>query len=131
MKQGAFAAWVNGLVLALAIPLSYFGAVTWGLPGAALGSVVALYSERALSLTRLARLSNTPLAKLQDWTTLAGILGAAALSAAIAGVAVSHAHFGSFWQLATGATVMAIAYPAALFLMGQRRCLASFFASLR
>lgn len=131
MKQGAFAAWVNGLVLALAIPLSYFGAMTWGLPGAAVGSVVALYSERALSLTRLARLSDTPLVKLQDWTTLAGILGAAALSASIAGVALSYAHPGPFWQLAAGAGAMAVVYPASLFLMGQRRCLASFLASLR
>jgi O-antigen/teichoic acid export membrane protein len=131
MKQGAFAAWVNGLVLALAVPLSYFGAVTWGLPGAALGSVVALYSERAVSLSRLARLSDTPLLKLQDWSTLAGILAAAALSASIAGVVVGFTAFAAFTQLACGALVVAVTYPAALFLTGQRRCLASFLESVR
>jgi O-antigen/teichoic acid export membrane protein len=131
MKQGPFAAWVNGLVLALALPLSYFGAVTWGLPGAALGSVVALYSERAVSLSKLARLSDTPLLKLQDWGTLAGILAAAALSAAIAGVVVGLTSLAAFMQLACGAAVVAVAYPAALFLTGQRRCLTSFLASLR
>ncbi len=131
MKQGAFAAWVNTLVLALALPLSYFGAITWGLPGAAIGSVIALYSERILSLTRLARLTETPLARLQDWTTLAGILGAAALSAFIAGEVLRHVSVGPFWQLACGGAVMAVVYPAALFLMGQRRCLTSLIASLR
>ena len=131
MKQGAFAAWVNGLVLALAIPLSYFGAMTWGLPGAAVGSVVALYSERVLSLTRLARLSDTPLVKLQDWATLAGILAAAALSASIAGVALDNFALPPFARLAAGGVLMAILYPAALFLTGQRRCLASFLESMR
>jgi hypothetical protein len=131
MKQGPFAAWVNGLVLALAIPLSYLGAMTWGLPGAAIGSVVALYSERILSLTRLARLSDTRLVKLQDWATLAGILAAAALSASIAGFVLAHFAIGPFAELAAGGALMAILYPAALFLTGQRRCLASFLESMR
>jgi O-antigen/teichoic acid export membrane protein len=131
MKQGVFAAWVNALVLALAIPMSYVGAITWGLPGAAVGSVTALYCERALSLTRLAELSNTPLHKLQDWTTLAGILAAAALSASIAGFALHNVHVHPFSLLAAGGALMAVLYPAALFLTGQRRCLASFLASMR
>jgi len=131
MKQGAFAAWVNGLVLALALPLSYFGAITWGLPGAAIGSVVALYSERAVSLSRLARLSDTPLAKLQDWWTLLGILLAAALSASIAGFALDMVQLHPFAELCAGALVVAIVYPLALFLTGQRQCLTSFLASLR
>lgn len=131
MKQGAFAAWVNGLVLALAIPMSYLGAMTWGLPGAAIGSVAALYCERALSLSRLARLSDTPLHRLQDWTTLAGILAAAALSASIAGFALHGVELRPFSMLAAGGAVMAVLYPAALFLTGQRRCLTSFLASMR
>jgi O-antigen/teichoic acid export membrane protein len=131
MKQGPFAAWVNGLVLALALPLSYFGAITWGLPGAAIGSVVALYSERVVSLSRLARLSATPLLKLQDWSTLGGILVAAALSASIAGLLVNLVPMHPFAQLGAGALVVAILYPLALFLTGQRECLTSFLASLR
>ena len=131
MKQGPFAAWVNGLVLALALPLSYFGAITWGLPGAAVGSVVALYAERAVSLSRLARLSDTPLLKLQDWGTLAGILLAAALSASIAGLLLGMVAVHPFVELALGALAVAIVYPLALFLTGQRECLTSFVASLR
>ena len=131
MKQGAFAAWVNALVLALAIPLSYLGAMDFGLAGAAIGSVSALYAERLLTLTRLARLSQTPLHKLQDWPTLAGILAAAALSAAAAGLALREVQLRPFLMLVSGAGIVAVVYPAALFLMGQRRCITAFLASLR
>jgi O-antigen/teichoic acid export membrane protein len=130
LKQGPFAARVNALVLALALPLSYFGATTWGLAGAAIGSVVALYSERALSLARIAKLTDVPVSKLQDWTTLAGILGAACIAALVADVALLHAHFAPFLTLVCGAAIVAATYPAALFLTGQRRSLTSFISSL-
>ncbi len=131
LKQGAFASRVNALVLALALPMSYLGAITWGLAGAALGSVVALYSERALSLARIAALTATPVGRLQDWTTLAGILAAAGLAAVAAGSALRWTHLAPFALLASGAVILAVVYPAALFLTGQRRSLAAFIASLR
>ena len=68
---------------------------------------------------------------MQDWTTLLGILAAAALSAAIAGVALHPFTLRPLADLAAGAAIVAIVYPAALFLTGQRRCLGSFLASLR
>ena len=131
LKQGGFASRVNALVLALALPLSYFGAITWGLPGAALGSVVALYSERALSLARIAELTGTSVAKLQDWTTLAGILAAAGLAALAASAVLRWTHLPPLALLACGGAILAVVYPAALFLTGQRRCISSFIASLR
>jgi O-antigen/teichoic acid export membrane protein len=131
LKQGPFSARVNTLVLALALPLSYFGAITWGLMGAALGSVIALYSERALSLARIAVLTGTPVTKLQDWTTLGGILAAAGLAAVAAGFVLRWTHLAPFALLAAGGATMAVIYPAALFLTGQRRCITSFIASLR
>jgi hypothetical protein len=130
MKQGAFAAWVNALVLVLAIPMSYFGAVTWGLPGAAIGSVVALYAERALSLSRLA----TPLTRRSSSSRMGdapGILAAAAAFWRHRRARQLHAHMPPFAQLAGGAAIVAITYPAALFLMGQRQSLTSFIASMR
>ncbi|HSS27757.1 MAG TPA: oligosaccharide flippase family protein, partial [Usitatibacter sp.] len=60
LKEGPFAARVNALVLALAVTLSYVGAVTWGLAGAAMGSVAAIFAERALSLARIARQTSIP-----------------------------------------------------------------------
>ena len=131
LKEGGFAARVNALVLALALSTSYLGAVSWGLPGAAIGSVLALYAERALSLARISSRTEIRIAELQDWSTLAGILGAAALSAALAALVLRYTHLKPFFTLAAGGTVLAVTYPAALFLTGQRRCLSRFNASLR
>jgi O-antigen/teichoic acid export membrane protein len=131
LRQGAFSAKVNACALLVAVPLSYVGALSWGLVGAALGSVAVVFAERALSLARIAELTATPIAKLQDWATLAGILGAAALAAVTAGTALRGLELSPFATLAAGAAIVALVYPAALLLMGQRRSLVDFFSSLR
>jgi hypothetical protein len=107
------------------------GAVNWGLAGAAMGSVAAIFAERALSLARISSRTEIRVRELQDWTTLAGILAAAILSAGIAAFFIHFTHWPAFVTLAAGGTVLAIAYPGALCLTGQRRCLASFIASIR
>jgi O-antigen/teichoic acid export membrane protein len=131
MKQGPFAAKVNGIVLAIAVPLSLGGAYRWGLPGAALGSVAAIYIERFLSLKRIAVLTQTPVRRLQSWSTLGGILGAAVLAAVVAGVAMHWTHWHPLATLAAGGAILALAYAPALFLTGQRSQLTQFFASFR
>ena len=131
LGQGAFAAWINALVLLLAVPTSYFCALHFGLPGAAAGSVVAIYAERLVSLQRLATLTSTPVARLQDWASLGATLCAAAISAAVAGLALHWVQWRPFWTLAAGAAVVAATYPLAMFAVGQRRRLFDFMASLR
>ena len=131
MKQGPFAAKVNGIVLFIAIPLSLFGAYRWGLVGAAAGSVAAIYAERYLSLRRISTLTGTPLARLQDWGTLAGLLAAAMLSAAVAAVALHFTHWGSLATLAAGGALVAVTYPVALKLTGQWGELTQFIGSFR
>jgi peptidoglycan biosynthesis protein MviN/MurJ (putative lipid II flippase) len=131
LKQGAFAARINGIVLLISLPLSLYGAMTWGLPGAAAGSVAAIYTERLLSLARIARLTGTPISRLQDWHGLGCILGAGALAALVAGVALHWAPWSSFARLVAGAAIVAIAYPVALYLFGQGGQLVAFFSSLR
>jgi len=131
LQQGTFAARVNGMVLFLALPMSYFGATHWGLMGAAMGSVCAIYSERLLSLSRLAHITRTPISRLQDWSTLAGILAAAIIAALIAGVALHWTEWSSFATLLAGGAILAVAYPAMLFLTGQGRQLTAFIDSLR
>jgi peptidoglycan biosynthesis protein MviN/MurJ (putative lipid II flippase) len=131
LKQGTFAAKVNGMVLLLALPLSWFGATHWGLMGAAAGSVAAIYAERVFSLGRIAQLTATPIRRLQDWSTLAGILVAAVLAAGIAGVALHWTHWSSFATLVAGALLVAILYPPALWVTGQSGELRTFFDSLR
>jgi hypothetical protein len=131
LRQGPFAARVNAIVLGVSVPLSYFGAVHWGLQGAALGSVVAIYGERLLSLSRIALLTGKSVARLQDWGVLAGILAAAALSATAAGAALRGFDMAPLARLAAGGVLLAVVYPVALHLTGQRHELADFFTALR
>jgi O-antigen/teichoic acid export membrane protein len=131
LKQGPFAARVNAAVLLLALPLSYGGALVWGLPGAALGSATAVFVERAISLARISRLVGIPVSRLQDWATLAGLLAAAAISALAAGTVLGYVHLRPFFALAAGGLLLAIVYPAALYVTGQMRELTRFIASLR
>jgi O-antigen/teichoic acid export membrane protein len=131
LQQGKFAARVNGMVLFIALPMSYFGAMHWGLMGAAMGSVVAIYTERVLSLSRLAELTSTPISRLQDWATLAGILAAAMLSALAAGTVMHFTEWSSFATLVAGGAILAVTYPAMLYLTGQGRQLTAFIDSLR
>lgn len=131
LRQGLFAAKINALVLLIALPLSVLGALQFGLMGAAFGSVTAIYVERLLSLRRIGKLTGTPLARLQDWRTLAGLLVAAAFAGAAAGVALHWSDWPSLGRLLAGATVMALAYPPSLYLTGQWGQLTGFITSLR
>ncbi len=131
LHQGPFAARVNGLVLLVSVPLSWLGARTWGLQGAAIGSVAAIYAERLLSLSRIAALTGQPVGRLQNWNTLVGLLAAASLAAGAAGLALSGFELAPLTRLLAGGAIVAVAYPAALFLTGQRQELADFIAALR
>lgn len=131
LKQGPFAARTNGLVLLIAVPLSVLGAVNFGLVGAAAGSVAAIYTERWVSLRRIARLTGTPLVRLQDWGTLAGLLAASGLAAMAAGLALHWSEWTSIATLLAGGAIMALAYPAALYLTGQWGELTGFMTSMR
>ena len=131
LKQGAFAARVQGAVLLVAVPASLLGALNWGLVGAAAGSVAAIYLERALSLARISRLTATPVSRVQDWDTLASILGAAMLAAGAAGMALQWSEWSTFTRLACAALIAGALYPLALYAFGQAAQLNQFIATLR
>ena len=131
LGQGAFAARVNAMVLAIALPLSYWGALEVGLAGAAMGSVAALYAERLLSLQRVSKLTGTPLSRLQNWKTLAGLAIASALSAAVAGFTVRWSDWTILPTLLAGGAIMAVTYPVFLRLTGQWDELVGFIDALR
>jgi O-antigen/teichoic acid export membrane protein len=131
LGQGAFAARVNGMVLVIALPLSFWGGMRVGLAGAAMGSVTALYVERLLSLQRVSKLTNTPLSKLQDWKTLGGLALASGLAAAVAGVLLRWSEWSTLATLLAGGAIMAVAYPVFLRLTGQWEELVGFISALR
>ena len=134
LKEGPFAARVNLVVLFVALPLSYFGAVEWGLMGAAAGSVAAVYTERVLSLARISRLTDTPFSRLQDWAMLGSILAASAAAAGatlLAGPPLGAEQWSTFARLVFGGVLMLAFYPAALFAFGQGGQITAFVQSLR
>ena len=131
LRQGAFAAKANAIVLLIALPLSIFGAMHYGLVGAAMGSVAAIYAERLLSLQRIAKLTDTPMRRLQDWKALGALLVAAMMAAGVAGVMLHWSEWTSFPTLLGGGLIMAIAYPPALYLTGRWGDLIAFIDSIR
>jgi O-antigen/teichoic acid export membrane protein len=123
LRQGAYALRVTGFTLALAIPLSWTAAHHFGLAGAAMGSVVAIYLDRVLVLRRISKLTGVALRRLQDWGALAMALAHAAVSGALAWVIVD-AFFAQrplLLRLCAGAAVIALVYAAAHFRPGARR----------
>ena len=131
LRQGPFAAKANGVVLAIALPMSYFGAVHFGLSGAAMGSVAAIYFERLLSLQRIGALTGRPIRSLQDWATLGALLTAAVLAAGVSGLVLLWSDWTSFTTLVVGGAIMAAAYPPALYLTGRFGELTTFVNALR
>lgn len=124
-RQGPFAMQVNFLVLIAAVPSSLAGALIAGLPGAAAGSVAAIFVERGITLFRVSALTGVPVRRLQEWTGLGAVLAAAVCSAALAGALVFRTDFaqGTLAQLAGGAALVGLVYPVALLIAGQRRLL--------
>jgi O-antigen/teichoic acid export membrane protein len=117
LRQGAFAVRVSALVLGISAAVSWIAAHHVGLAGAAAGSVIGIYLDRALLLSRIARLANIPLRKLQHWRTLAWAVGSAALAALIAWLFAWELLGGAppLVRLAAGSTVLALAYAAMNF----------------
>jgi O-antigen/teichoic acid export membrane protein len=121
LRQGPYAIAVNAVALALSAAVSLAGALYFGLPGAALGSVVALLLDRAMTLRRIARAAGIPLSRLQDWRGLARTALIAAGGSLLAW-GVTHAFFAHalpIARLAAGSVVLAAIY--ALFILRRGR----------
>jgi O-antigen/teichoic acid export membrane protein len=121
LREGAYALRVNVLVLGLSLGLSWIGAQHYGLPGAALGSVLAVYVDRAATLQRIALRTGIPLARLQDWRALATLLAFAALATLPAWFMVRQyfSASGALVHLAVGGMVLLAAYAALLACTGM------------
>ena len=112
LRQGPFSLAMNIVVLAVSVPLSWFGGVELGLAGAAAGSVSALYLDRTIVLRRIAAISGVPVRAQQHWRTLGRHL-ACTLLAATGAWLCAHYLFGAsplVVRLAVGAIVMALIY---------------------
>jgi O-antigen/teichoic acid export membrane protein len=121
LRLGPFAMRMNLAALAASVTISWFAAQHFGLPGAAVGSTLAIYGDRVATLRRISAATSMPIAKLQDWGGLATQLFYAALSAAVAWGIVSHflAGNGALMRLTVGASVVLATY-AGLSLLGEQ-----------
>src|SRR5258708_28636912 len=114
LRQGMFSLGMNVIVLALAVPLSWFGGLELGLSGAAAGSVCALYVDRILVLQRIAAISGVPVREQQHWASLGRHLLWTVVAALAAWLAVHTLFAGAppIARLAVGASVLVAIYGA-------------------
>jgi O-antigen/teichoic acid export membrane protein len=110
LRQGVFVLGLNWVTLPCSLALSWYAALRFGLPGAAVGSVAAAYVDRVLTLRRISRLTGVPVARQQDWAALARLLLYAALIAALARFAVITAFDRGELRLVVGGGALAAGY---------------------
>jgi len=123
LRQSVFVVAVNAVALPVAVALNWAGAVHIGLAGAAMGTVIVMYLDRAATLRRIARLTGVAILRLQDWTTLTLLALFAILAALLAwGVAGRyHAASGPLFAMLVGGATLACAYVAMVMLSGRGR----------
>jgi O-antigen/teichoic acid export membrane protein len=84
LRQGAYAMGVGLVALILSVALSWSSAHTFGLAGAAVGSVTAIYIDLIATLRRIAMCTGIPFRQLQNWRALGLSMLCAVLAAAFA-----------------------------------------------
>jgi uncharacterized protein involved in response to NO len=105
-KQGSSNMRSEASMLPFAVLSSLVGVRYYGLPGAAIGSVLASFMVYALFLKRLSKVMNLPISRLQDWRNLGIILSTSAVCASAVRLAAN--------LLEPSTTVAAIGGPAAV-----------------
>lgn len=112
LRLVVFVMGLNLAALLLAVPLNWYAAQRFGLAGAALGSVIVLYLDRAATLWCIARRTGVALRRLQDWPALGLRLLFAVLAAALAWGVVERflGGGGALLRLAAGGSILAAGY---------------------
>jgi O-antigen/teichoic acid export membrane protein len=112
LRQGPFSLAMNLVILAISVPLSWYGGVHLGLAGAAAGSVSVLYLDRTIVLRRIAAITGVPVHAQQHWGALGRYLAWSAGAALTAWLCVHalFAHAPLPARLAAGAIVLALVY---------------------
>ncbi len=117
LGQGQYVMRVSVLLVIVTIISSYAGARTLGLPGGALGSVIAVSVASLLYFRRVSRLTSVPLKSIQRWVVIGKIFLAAMLASIIAYSVVPDV--GEYLVLLLGMLIGAILYFVFLSLAGE------------
>jgi O-antigen/teichoic acid export membrane protein len=111
LREGRFAFGLNSGLLVLSLSASGLGAFLFGLPGAAIGSTLAIYVDRLVSLRRLSRTTALSFRCMQDWPALCHALALAmlgGLSAHLATTLLGAA--GDLGRVLIGGAVLGVIY---------------------
>lgn len=111
-------------VLPFAVITSLVCAWYYGLPGAAIGSVLATFVWYTLCLRRLSKVMSLPIAKLQDWKNLGKIFSAAAICAIVVRFAADLLQPSTPIAAIAGPAAVLVCYITILFATGYYRTLA-------
>lgn len=112
LKQGPFAMRVNAMLLAFSVAVSWQAAHHFGLPGAAVGSVLAVYGDRFLTLRRISMHTGIAVSRMQDWRSL-GMLFLTAVVSMLVVWALVHGQLADrrpIVRLAVATPLMAVVY---------------------
>ena len=122
LREGGYALRITALALVVSVALSFGAAHAFGLPGAAAGSVAAIYLDRTLLLRRIALLTGIAPRELQHWGRLARTLAEAAACGLVAWLA-AHYFLGEaqpLARLALGTALLGASYVGLQLLRGGK-----------
>jgi O-antigen/teichoic acid export membrane protein len=122
LRQGFFSMRLGLVALLLSVGVSFTGARLFGLPGAAAGSVCAIYFEHLITLWRISHRTGIPLRRVQDWRALGLLLVCAALAGLISwGIVSSLPELETAARAVVGGVLLGGAYLMLLTLCGLGR----------
>ena len=123
LRQGRHQLVMSACLLALSVPLSWLGALQFGLPGAAIGSVTAMFLDRYFTLRMMAEKTGVPVRRLQDWRSIGlwVLFGAVSALCAWGVVELCLPASGAFARLALAGACMALVYGTLQALFGIGR----------
>jgi hypothetical protein len=119
LREGPFTLRVNAFLLALSAATSAWGASAFGLPGAAAGSVLAVFVDRILTVRRISLRTGISIAQMQDWRSLGTLIALAAVAALVVWTAV-HGRldgYGPLVRLAVAGALMSAVYVLLLLML--------------
>jgi O-antigen/teichoic acid export membrane protein len=123
-NQGVSNMRYEALCLPFAVISSLIGVQYYGLPGAAIGSVLASLMVYALFLKRLSEVMSVPVGRLQDWKNLGKIWSASLVCALVVRVLVDVLKPSASMAAIGGPAAVLVLYAAILFATRYYRTLA-------
>jgi O-antigen/teichoic acid export membrane protein len=122
-KQGVASMRYEASSVPLAVISSVVGVWYYGLPGAAIGSVLASLMVYALVLKRLSEVMSVPIARLQDWKSLGKIWSASVVCALVVRVSADLLNPSTPIAALGGPAAILVLYVITLFATGYYRTL--------